>query len=267
MRRGIVISKADPISTGTAEILIESFDFKPLGREQTYRKGSVEIQFVDEKHIHAEMIGEKLGLDLIVFPSSHKSEKGIQAFLTHPVGNWKNEALYGGRPRKLSMTSALMLTNSLQTLREEADRLGINGWDIRLEVTHHGPYTSIPSIFIEVGGSYTSTISRRELEVVATASLRAAETDIYNSDRAAIGFGGGHYAPTFTRLVADGTYNLGHMCPRYALPIDEEMIREAIEKVVEKPKLALIDWKGIPSQHRRELTEVLKKNGLEIVRV
>ena len=265
MRRSIVISRADPISIGVAEILIESFDFKP--NYQIYRRGEVEIHFIEMKHIYAEEIGEKLGVDLVVFPSSHKSEKGIQAFLTHPVGNWKDEALYGGRPRKLSMTSALMLTNSLQTLMSEVDRLGMKGWDVRLEVTHHGPYTSVPSIFIEVGGSDTSTITRRELEVVATASLRAAETEIYNTDKIALGFGGGHYAPTFTKLVVEGLYNIGHICPKYALPIDEEMVKQAIEKVVEKPKLALIDWKGIPSQHRTELISIIEKHGLELVKV
>ncbi len=265
MKRCIVISKADPISIGVAEILIESFDFKL--DDQTYRRGEVEIKFIDQKHIYAEEIGERLGADLVVFPSSHKSEKGIQAFLTHPVGNWKDQALYGGRPRKLSMTSALMLTNSLQTLMSEVDRLGIKGWDVRLEVTHHGPYTSIPSIFIEVGGSDTSTITSRELEVVATASLRAAETEIHDADNIAVGFGGGHYAPTFTKLVSEGLYSIGHMCPKYALPIDDEMVKQAIEKVVEKPRLALIDWKGIPSQQRTELISILEKHGLEPVKV
>jgi hypothetical protein len=33
------------------------------------------------------------------------------------------------------------------------------------------------------------------------------------------------------------------MCPKYALPIDEVMVEEAVEKNVEKTTYALIDWK------------------------
>ena len=265
MKRAIIISRIDPVSLGVAQILIESFDFKINGG--IYRRGELEIHFIDEKHIYAEMIGVRLGVDLIVFPSSHKSEKGIRAFLTHPVGNWRDEALYGGIPKKLSKTSALMLRNSLQTLIEEVDKLHLHGWDVRLEVTHHGPYTEIPSIFVEVGGDSDSNPSRRELEVVASASYEAANTDVYEDEEVAIGFGGGHYAPTFTKLVARGDYIIGHMCPKYALPIDEVMVKEAIEKNVENPTYALIDWKGIMSDHRRELVSILKRYGLEITRV
>ncbi|MEM1583666.1 MAG: D-aminoacyl-tRNA deacylase [Nitrososphaerota archaeon] len=264
MRRAIVISRADPVSMGIAEILIESFNFSI--REGIYRKGEVELHFIDEKHIYAEMIGERLGVDLVVFPSSHKSEKGIRAFLTHAVGNWRDEASYGGRPRKLSKTSALMLRKSLQTLLEEVGSLRIDGWDVRLEVTHHGPFTEVPTIFVEVGGDENSTPGEKELEVVATASLKAAETEIRKDEEVAIGFGGGHYAPTFTKLVANGSYNIGHMCPKYALPIDREVVREAIEKIVEKTTQALIDWKGIPSDYRRTLVNILESYGLEIVK-
>lgn len=265
MRRAIVISRADPVSMNVSEILIESFGFK--FEEGIYRKGDVEIHFIDEKHIYAEMIGEKLGVDLIVFPSSHKSEKGIRAFLTHAVGNWRDEASYGGRPLKLSKTSALMLRNSLQTLLEEVDRLHVERWDVRLEVTHHGPYTEIPTIFVEVGGDMDSAPGRREIEVVATASLRAAETSIKKDIEAAIGFGGGHYAPAFTNLVASGSYIIGHMCPKYAFPINREMVKEAVEKIVEKTTLALIDWKGIASEYRKTLISMLESHGLEIVKI
>lgn len=264
MRRVIAISRADPISLKVAEILIESFGFKDNGRS-TYIRNGVEIVFIDEKHIYAEMIGERLKADLLIFPSSHKSERGIRAFLTHPVGNWSGEVLYGGRPRTLSMTSAKMLKKSLQTLIDEVDTLGISGWDVRLEVTHHGPFTDVPSIFIEAGGG-DQEIGRRELEVVASASRAAAEVD-FNGDKAAIGFGGGHYAPTFTKLVSSDMYIVGHMCPKYALPIDIEMIKQAVEKTVEKPRIALIDWKGISSENRKSLLEELERLNLEIVKV
>ncbi|MCS7125357.1 MAG: hypothetical protein NZ929_00365 [Aigarchaeota archaeon] len=264
MKRVIAISKADPVSMKIAEILIESFGFKELD-DSTCIRDDIELKFIEQKHIYAEKIGEKLNADLLIFPSSHKSERGIQAFLTHPVGNWGREALYGGLPRTLSMTSASMLKKSLQTLIDEVDRLRITGWDVRLEVTHHGPFTDVPSIFIEVGGG-EGQIDRKELEVVASASIATAQVDFFDS-KAAIGFGGGHYAPAFTRLVANDIYLIGHMCPKYALPVDGEMVRQAVEKTVEKPRIALIDWKGISSENRRYLIENLEKLDLEIVKI
>jgi D-tyrosyl-tRNA(Tyr) deacylase len=57
------------------------------------------------------------------------------------------------------------------------------------------------------------------------------------------------------------------MCPKYALPIDEVMVKEAVEKNVEKTTYALIDWKGVSSDHRRELVIMLKRHDLEITKV
>lgn len=266
MRRVVIISRVDNVSISVGEVLIESFGFREVG-EGRFVRGEVELVYIDEKHIFAEEIGERLKADLVVVPSSHRSEKGLQAFLTHPVGNWTEDSSYGGRPRQLSATSALMLRESLKTLWEESDKLGVDDLDVRLEVTHHGPYTMVPTVFIEVGGSMEREVSRREIEVVATASLKTAEIEFHKVENTAIGFGGGHYAPSFTRIVLEGDYLIGHMCPKYALPIKLEQVKQAIERTTEKPKIALIDWKGITSNNRRELVSQLESLNLEIIKI
>ncbi|MEM0079909.1 MAG: D-aminoacyl-tRNA deacylase [Nitrososphaerota archaeon] len=266
MRRVIIISRVDDVSMSVGDVLVESFGFRETG-EGRFSRGRVELVYIDEKHIFAEEIGERLKADLVIVPSSHRSEKGVQAFLTHPVGNWTEDSSYGGRPRQLSATSALMLRESLKTLWEESNKLGIDDLDVRLEVTHHGPYTTVPIIFIEVGGSFEKIVSRREIEVVAAASLKTAEIELHRIENTAIGFGGGHYAPSFTKIVLEGDYLVGHMCPKYALPITLEQIKQAVERTYEKPRIALIDWKGITSNNRKELVSQLESLNLEIIKI
>lgn len=264
MKRVIAASMEDRVSVAVARVLVESYGFRDL-EENVYRRGDVELRLIREKHIFAEKLGEKLGADLVVVPSSHKSEKGVRALLTHPVGNWGDEALFGGRPKTLSATSASMLRTSLQTLLEEADRLGIKDRNIGLEVTHHGPATDVPLIFVEVGGPEDEEPDRRALEAVASASLAAARVE-FRSEDTAIGFGGGHYAPTFTKLVARSDYSLGHMCPKYALPVERKMIAQAVKKTVENPGLAVIDWKGVTSEQRRTVLSVLEELGIDVIK-
>ena len=51
------------------------------------------------------------------------------------------------------------------------------------------------------------------------------------------------------------------------MPVDVEVIRQAFEKTVEKPKLAILDWKGLKSDHRRMLLEVFDSLGIEWMKV
>ncbi len=263
MKRFIVASKADEVSMAIAEILIENYGFREVS-ENLYEYEGVKLAVIEEKHIYSEGLGERLGAELVVVASAHRSEKGVRALLTHPTGNWGDEAAYGGRPRTLSATSASALYTSIHTLREEADRLGLSGWKVNLEVTHHGPATDTPLIFVEAGGPEGEIPERRVLEAVASACLAAAKLE--KRATPAIGFGGGHYAPTFTRLALRGEYAFGHMCPKYALPIDLEMVRQAVEKTLENPRLAIIDWKGLSSEQRKKVLELVEAAGLEWVK-
>jgi len=264
MRSVIVASEADAVSMAVAHLLQESYGFRESS-ERTFTRGDVTLKIIREKHIHAEGLGERLGAELVVVASSHRSEAGVKALLTHPTGNWREEAAYGGRPETLSATSATALYTALHTLRDEADRLRLHEWRVGLEVTHHGPATNVPLIFIEAGGPAGEVPNRRVLEALASACIAAAELR-FKPIEPSLGFGGTHYAPTFTRLALKGERSFGHMCPKYALPIGIEMIRQAVEKTLERPRVAVIDWKGVPSAERKKLIRLLERVGLEWVK-
>lgn len=260
----IVVSRADPVSSRIGGILVENYGFKEAG-EGFYRRGEVFLKEIGEKHIYSNGLGEDLSPELIVVASSHRSEAGMKALLTHPVGNWGEDASMGGLPRTLAPTSATALYNSLQALREEASSLRLDEWSVGLEVTHHGPATRIPLIFVEAGGPPDEIPPAKVLEAVASACLKACEPRM-RAPEPAIGFGGGHYAPTFTRLSLKAEYSFGHMCPKYHLPIDCEMIAQAFEKTLERPRIAVIDWKGVKGAARRALVEALEDLGIGYVR-
>lgn len=260
----IVVSEADPTSMLVGRLLLEEYEFKPI-RNGLYARGGIGLRVIREKHVHANGLGEDLKPELQVVASSHKSEAGVRALLTHPVGNWGDEVLVGGLPRTLSPTSAIALYGALQALRDAASSLGLDEWSIGLEVTHHGPATSIPTIFIEAGGPSGEAPDRGALEAVARACMAACE--IGSGPPPAVGFGGGHYAPSFTRLALAEEYSFGHMCPKYAMPVDRVLIEQAFEKTVERPRLAIIDWKGLRGQDRELLLSIFRDLGVEWVKV
>ncbi len=244
-----------------AEILLESYSFQQP-EPNLYRKGDVLLKIIEEKHVYRNGLGEELSPELVIVASSHKSEAGIRALLTHPVGNWGEETSVGGLPRTLSFTSAAALYTSLHALMKQASALRLDDWRVGLEVTHHGPATRVPTIFVEAGGPPNELPEERALEAVAHACMEIAEAPL-NAPTPAIGFGGGHYAPSFTRLALGGEYSFGHMCPKYAMPIDREMILQAFEKTVEKPKVAVLDWKGLKAEMRKAIISVLEELGVE----
>ena len=260
----VVASKADLVSTAIGRMLIENYGFKPIGKD-LHQKGEVLLKFIEEKHIYANGLGEDLSPDLMIIVSSHRSEAGVKALLAHPVGNWGLDVSMGGLPRTLSPTSAAALYKALHSLQECASNLGVDGWKIGLEVTHHGPATDVPTIFMEAGGPPDEIPEARVLEVIASACMRVLKP-FTRVPPAATGFGGGHYAPRFTRLALNKEYSFGHMCPKYAMPVGRELIVQAFQKTLEAPRIAVLDWKGLRGKDRELIISVLEDLGIEWVK-
>ena len=77
----------------------------------------------------------------------------------------------------------------------------------------------------------------------------------------AIAIGGPHYAPVFNKVQLNSNVAISHIIPNYVQPINEEMIKEALNKTLEEVDFAIVDWKGLgKSEQRAEVIEVLEKN-------
>jgi D-aminoacyl-tRNA deacylase len=136
----------------------------------------------------------------------------------------------------------------------------LEGYDVSLEVTHHGP-SSIgkPLVFIEIGSGEAQWNDKRAGKVVADAIRAIYENR--NEFENYIGFGGIHYAPSFTNLLLENeNVAIGHIAPKYASDfLDKEIIEQALKKgFAEK---ALFDWKGLKSEPRQKVISALDELG------
>ncbi|MDJ0270399.1 MAG: D-tyrosyl-tRNA(Tyr) deacylase [Aigarchaeota archaeon] len=271
MNKVILCSEEDPASLNIRERLIESFGFREdsstMFGNPIYRRGDIRIITVNRPSIYADEEVSGIDAGLIVVASKHVSEAGVKAVLSHPVGNWGEKAEFGGRPRALAVTSARAVFAAVSRLRSLLEDAGLTGWDVGMEATHHGPYSEKPLLFVELGSSPAEWSDPKMGEIVAEACLAACAAERVNVPEIAVGFGGGHYTPRFTPLVLQEKVAFGHVAPKYHFPLSSEMIREAFEKTVERPKLAYIDWKGINSEQRQRLLEELSGIGVEYVRL
>lgn len=212
----------------------------------------------DKSLLYMEKIEEDA--DFFVVPSTHKSESGQNSLTIHATGNW-GKADFGGNGHELEYTWPAAIKVGLKAMKEAA----LDSYNVSMEVTHHGPSTiGKPLVFIEIGSGEAQWNDRKAGKVVADA-IRA----IYeNRDEFEnyIGFGGIHYAPSFTNVMLENPeVAVGHVAPKYASEfLDKEIIAQALKKGFAGK--AVFDWKGIKSEPRNTALEALKVLGAEWVK-
>ncbi|MBI2077581.1 MAG: hypothetical protein HYT80_04305 [Euryarchaeota archaeon] len=237
MVRVLVESSPDPASVGIADALRTrpgwhrtngSFEEAPL-----WSRGDTRLVTIDEVHIHAEGLDERLrrnGLaaSSIVFLSKHKSQSGRPTLTAHPVGNF-TKADFGGTPGRLTPCRGEQLTHMLRCL-DVARRALEYPAEVAYETTHHGPLLDVPCLFVELGSSDAQWDDRAGHEVVAEAVTRFLDAAI-PSYRIVAGLGGGHYAPRFTEAALSKQVHFSHMLPtHYAKAADPPSIAAEIRR-------------------------------------
>jgi D-aminoacyl-tRNA deacylase len=193
--------------------------------------------------------------DLYIFASRHSSQTKKPCLSAHSTGNFDREAQYGGEPRELGICAPDLVSSAIK----EMEKICPQGFEVSLEVTHHGP-TSLkkPLIFIEVGSSEKEWNNQEACKAVAETIMRLER----NQDKVAIGFGGGHYAQAFKPMIMQG-WNMGHICPKYRLDeLDIELFAEMVEKSSPNPEIALIDKKGMNSAQMKKVKVLALEYGM-----
>jgi D-aminoacyl-tRNA deacylase len=238
----IVIAKGNVVSASIGELLKEKH--KEIPQSQYFE---IEDNVLDLDKYEKEL--QKKRPELIIVPSTHKSEAGVPMLNAHSTGNWTSAEL-GGEPKTLSIAPALYIAEAVKALRDKKEQLKLN-YEVGLEVTHHSPTIPFPVMFVEVGSSEKQWADLTACKVVADVIAKIATSEPEKLD-VCIGFGGPHYAPQFTRRVLAGKYATGHICPKHHIDaLTEEMVLQAFEKTIPKPSFAVIEWKGL---------EILEKN-------
>lgn len=201
--------------------------------------------------------------DFVIFASCHKSEKQEKTLSIHAPGNWKN-ANYGGVAGKVCPASAIFQKQMFEKLNENVKKHELKDYKVTLECTHHGPLINKPCIFIEIGSTENEWTDRKAGFVVAVTirdMIDEFKANPYNE--IGIGIGGPHYCPNFNKIQLNSNVALAHIIPGYALPLTDEIIKEAVEKTQEEIDFVVLDWKGISNaEERQRIIEILDKNYL-----
>jgi D-aminoacyl-tRNA deacylase len=224
---GVVVSEADPASTHVHEQLLEVADWEEIDDESTspatgggtvYRLADVELRTFEELHLELEDVaGTFDDPTLIAFASRHSGDTG-PLLSAHHTGNF-GPAEFGGHDRTLARAAP----NALRTVLEALAVHAPEDYEVGLECTHHGPgEVGAPSLFVEVGSSPEEWGDSDAARAVARAilALRDCSPDVPRADgsrRHLVGFGGGHYAPRFERVVRETDWAVGHVAADWAL--------------------------------------------------
>jgi len=222
-----------------------------------------DFYLVDDKVIYTENLDlEKIDkYDFIIFASKHKSEKKEKTLSIHAPGNWRNAEL-GGEKGKICKTSALFQKQIFEKLKSNSKLHNLKDYKVTLECTHHGPLIDKPCIFIEIGSTEIEWEDRRSGFVIAK-TIRDIIQDFKENphNEISVGIGGPHYCPNFNKIQLNSNIALSYIIPQYALPLTEEMVKEALDKTEEEVDFALLDWKGLGnSEQRQQVLEILDKN-------
>jgi D-aminoacyl-tRNA deacylase len=243
-----------------ASVNISKF-LKPASPKQVFR---IKDNVLDLDKYEKDL--QKHSPELVVVPSTHKSEANVPMLNAHPTGNWSSDNSLGGKQRTLSIAPALYLASAVRALRDSKEELKLN-YEVGLEVTHHSPTIDLPVMFVEVGSSEKEWSDLQACEAVASVINKISAEEPEKLD-VCIGFGGPHYAPQFTRRVLAGKFATGHICPKHHIDsLDEEMILQAISKTTPKPNFVALEWKGLKPEQRQKIISVLEKNKISWERI
>ncbi len=239
----IVVSRADSAAVHIGERLLEVGDWERhedetrpdgAGGGTYYRTEGFELREFDELHIDMDdpAVAFSDPPAFVAFVSRHAGETG-RLLTAHVTGNF-GPASYGGAPGTLARAAPGAEKRVVEALATHAPE----GYDVGIECTHHGPTdVSVPSLFVELGSDEPQwadpdaarAVARAVLDLRGTGPELGGEgpdgdtggtdtetgTDIH--PRHVIGFGGGHYAPRFTRIVRETEWAVGHIGADWAL--------------------------------------------------
>ena len=247
----IVVSRADSASEHIGERLLELGDWTAHedpdrpdseGGGTYYRTDGFELREFDGLHIElddpavafAESPHADGPPDVLAFVSRHSGDTG-RLLTAHVTGNF-GPAPYGGEPETLARAAPGAEKRVVEALATHAPE----GYDVGIECTHHGPTdASVPSLFVELGSDEPQWTDAEAARAVARAVLDLRGTGAAHRNgagtihpRHVVGFGGGHYAPRFTRIVRETEWAVGHVGADWAL--DEMGAPAANEAVIEQ---------------------------------
>ena len=270
MQIAIISSSKDPAGLNIRNSLIELFEFEKTDEKfdgndvfqlDRIPNKIIKSYLIEGDLIFSEDIDRKIDADVFVFASKHRSKENTKSFAVHPIGNW-DKAEFGGQEKKLCPSSAVLLKNLFIELNNSAK---YSGYELTMEATHHGPYAEKPSVFCEIGSTEKEWNDKENGKTMAKAIIEGLKNENKNY-KIAVGIGGPHYCSNFNKVALRTDIAFSHFCPKYHLDkLNEDLIKQSIEKTKEKIDFIVLDWKGLGTEKQR-IVELLKNMNLEMKR-
>ncbi|WP_336023845.1 D-aminoacyl-tRNA deacylase [Halobellus salinisoli] len=281
---GLVVSRADSASVAIGEELRSLAEWESHedpersdadGGGTYYRHGDFELREFDEWHLELDGVADAFSEapEFVAFLSRHAGDTG-PLLTAHFTGNF-GPAEFGGEPGELSRACP----NVQRAVVEAFDRHAPEGYEVGIEGTHHGPSDAgAPSLFVELGSSEAEwddpegarAVARAVLELSGVAADARADVaddapaSIAESDASAttteadgsaatrgcrhvVGFGGGHYAPQFERIIRETDWAVGHVASDWVLQsmgspaANADIIDSAFERSMARRALVVDD--------------------------
>ncbi len=232
--------------------------------EATWRFRELLLVTIAEPHLYRDHLDRDLedafgdAADLVVYLSKHKSESERPSLTVHPIGN-PTAAQFGGQPETLVPSAPRWMSAALRALKRAAAPLT---YAVTFESTHHGPYLTSPTFYIEQGST-----AREWGDGSASRTIAEVLLDLTPLDAPiAVGLGGGHYVPRHTDLALERRIAFGHLLPAYALErAPPAIVDQAIERT-HGATVAYLHRKTIGKEAVRSLEERLESLGVRVVR-
>ncbi len=224
----------------------------------------------DSIYSDEEIKNKSSSKSMIIFLSRHSARSLRPSFTVHPIGNF-GTAEFGGRDATLIECSPFLLKRLLLNIKDllQSKDFKLNyNYELSLEVTHHGPFSNNPIIFIEVGSSEAQW---KDLDACRLIAEVVNHVCLKNFDHpkewiSAIGFGGNHYANKFTKLALKTENAIGHICAKYALSsLNTGLIEQMIMKTTPTPRIAFFDKKSM--KRKQEIKQMLSTFDIEVVQI
>ena len=269
MSRLLVCSELDLPSVNMRDSLLSFHEWEDMGSEgqnRYLRYGDSIIMTIPDMHIRHEDLDKEaeafgIKVDEIIVMSKHSAKSGRPALTVHPIGNY-HENMYGGKERTLVPAAPAFMSAALRAIVQKND---MPENQLCFEVTHHGPFVSRPTFYIEVGSEQTHWENKHAAEILAHVIDELEPDDTYPS---MVGVGGGHYAPRFTEVALKFKANFGHMLPIYQMEgrDDEDIIRMVKDAcAATDTKTVYLHRKSMKKPEERRVSALIESAGFEIV--
>jgi D-aminoacyl-tRNA deacylase len=271
----IVASNKDIASLNIKQQILSHYPFKetleifqqdPIYSADLNGKNII-LATLSQESVNAQNLPESFpDAQIIVFISRHSSASGKPTLSVHTPGNF-SEAGLGGLPKLISVSPATAMCDALKELFHWKEKLSLD-YEVSYECTHHGPSLKMPAMFVELGSSEEQWSDSKAALAVAQSAMTAMANFPKTANSVVLGIGGTHYNHKFTSMALAGEAVFGHMIPKYAVStVETEMLRQCMEKTLEKVSFAVLDWKGIRSEDKPKLLCALQDVGLPFKKV